>query len=59
MENAATDLASSLTTNASAAQIVGGIQPYIPWVAGLLVVFIGIYIARRAMKGTSKLKFKF
>lgn len=58
MEGTATDLASTLTTNVGASQIVGAIGPYIPWIAGLLVFFLGFYIARKAMKGASKGKFR-
>lgn len=57
MENA-TDLASELTSNVGASNIVGAISPYIPWIAGLLVFFLGFYLVRRAMKGASKGKFR-
>lgn len=58
MTNTATDIATELTSNIGASQIVGAITPYLPWLAGLLVFFLGFYIARKAMKGASKAKFR-
>lgn len=57
-EGAATNIATELATNVGASQIVGAITPYIPWLAGLLVFFLGFYIVRKAMKGASKGKFR-
>ena len=58
MENVTTNIASDLTTSVGASQIVGAITPYIPWLAGLLVFFLGFYIVRKALKGASKGKFR-
>lgn len=54
----ATDIAGTLATNVGAEQIVGAISPYVPWLGGLLVFFLGFYLVRRAMKGASKAKFR-
>lgn len=59
MENVVTtNIAGELAQNVGASQIVGAITPYIPWLAGLLVFFLGFYIVRKAMKGASKGKFR-
>ena len=59
MENTTvTNIASDLATSVGASQIVEAIKPYIPWLGGLLVFFLGFYIVRKALKGASKGKFR-
>ncbi len=49
-------VADSLNTNVTPDVIWGSIQPFMPFVTSMLVVGIGIYVFRRVLGKTRKLK---
>lgn len=51
-------LAQDLATQINLASVTGAVQPYVPFIAGALLIGVVFYIIRRVTKGASRTKFK-
>lgn len=52
-----TTLAQDLASNINLQAITGAVQPYVPFIAGALLVGVVFYIIRKVTKKASKTKF--
>lgn len=53
----ATTLAQDLASNINLEAVTGAVQPYVPFIAGALLIGVVFYVIRRVTKKASKTKF--